>query len=527
MIFVINNVGELGVIRDKLPHELAPNAWSSGENVRFVDGYAQKAEGYSQVFGALPLAVYRLLPVPQTINYVWLEMGLSKVYVWGGASHTNLTRQTAEVDVNYTGGAGSLWTGCVLGGVPVINNGVDPPQQWLPATTGTKLKALDNWPTGLTAKSLRAYKQFLVALAINEGATFKPTTLKWSHPADPGTVPNSWSASDLTKDSGEYTFADTGDFLVDCVTLRDMNIVYKESSTWSMQFIGGIDVFRFAKLFGNFGALSVDCAVEYFSGKHLVLTQGDVIVHDGLTHESILSGKWKKWLVSSLNPAAIKTAYVTASTQLEEVYICVATGSATQPNEMLIWNWSTGTIGHRYIPGLAHTTQGIVDTSILSDSWQDDVATWNSDTSSWIYRNYNALSFATLGCSPADSKLYQFKDNTTANGIAFTTTLERTGLSVPFQQERLPDFTSMKFLTSFWPRIEGTAGGVVDVFIGTQQIIGGAVTWKASKPYTIGSSKKINTTASGRLFALKLVSNTALEWRLHGYELDVGFAGRF
>lgn len=336
MIFAFNDVGKYGIIKDMPPHELPPGAWSDGSNVIFTDGYAEKARGYAAVFGSSPVPFYYLLAVPQAVSYIWLEAGLQKVYAWNGATHTNITRQTLGVDVNYTGAATDLWSGCVLGGIPVLSNGVDTPQMWLPATTSTKLEALSNWPANTTCKVIRNYKQFLVALNVTKPGGSFPSMVKWSHPADPGTVPVTWDETDPTRDAGEFTLSETGDSVVECAVMRDTNILYKEGSVWGMQFIGGNDIFRFQKLFGQFGAIGKNCVIEFLTGKHLVLTYGDVVVHDSQSVDSILTKRMRKWLVANLNPEAANQNFVTSYKSLEEVWICVCTGTSTLPDTALV-----------------------------------------------------------------------------------------------------------------------------------------------------------------------------------------------
>lgn len=527
-IFAINNVGATGVIKDRAPHELPPTAWSSADNIRFTDGIAEKANGYTNAFPPLDIAPYALLSVQPGVTYNWLVMGLDKVYVYDGATYVNITRQTAGVDVDYNTNLSYPWTGCVIGNVPVINNGVDTPQMWLPTNTLTKLTELSNWPANTLCRVMRAYKQYLVGLHISKSSVEYPTTLKWSHPADPNTVPSSWDETDPTKDAGEYTFSDTGDWLVDCLPLRDSNIVYKENSVWAMQFIGGVDIFRFSKLFGNFGALSRNCAVEFVAGQHLVLSRGDVMVHDGQSARSILTARYRNWLNSNINQDSITKSFVVALKAKEEVWICFPTGSSTFPDRAIVWNWIGDTLSEVYLPETAHIAEGIIDTLDTSDQlWDNDTETWDSDISSWNQRLYGLSSPGLLAASPDTLQLRKLDATTAYSGVPFTATLEKTGIGIPLKQGQPPDFTSYKFLQNVWPRIEGTLGGVVHVQVGTQDKINGAVTWQDAKDYTIGTTEKLDFFVSGRLLALRVSSDSSISWKLHGYEVDVALGGNF
>lgn len=526
MIYGFNGVGSLGIIRDKAPHELPPAAWSDGQNIRFVDDQVIKANGYQAVFGTPTIAPLWLFPVPGRGVYSWVYAGLDKVYVYDGTSHENITPQSAGVDVDFTGTFDTPWSGGVLGGVGILNNTVQPPQQWLPASAGTRLVDLANWPADTTCEIIRPYRQFLVALNVIKSGVRYPLTLKWSHPADPGTVPVSWDETDPTRDAGEYTFADTGDWLVDCCPLRDMNIVYKENSVWAMQYIGGVEIFRFTKLFNSFGALGPNCITEFLSGRHLVLSQGDVIVHDGQQAESIVQGKWRRWMLRNMNSDVARRNFVVTNQARQEVWICVATGDSEWPNKAIIWNFVTGAIGERDLPTVPFIAGGIINSSAAVDSWDSEaVLTWGADDASWGQSLYSQNNFGLLMADYTATMLYKMEETSTANGVAETTRIERTGIGIPLKQNLPPDFTSMKFIRNVWPRITGLNGGVVNVTVGTQMEIDGDVTWGTPQAYTIGVTKKIDVLMTGRLLAIRIESDTALDWILHGYEIDVSFRG--
>ena len=44
----INNLAAIGLVMDTPPHELPPNAWTGGKNIRFLDGSVQKSRGHSR-----------------------------------------------------------------------------------------------------------------------------------------------------------------------------------------------------------------------------------------------------------------------------------------------------------------------------------------------------------------------------------------------------------------------------------------------------------------------------------------------
>lgn len=524
-IFAVDNLGAIGIVKDVPSHTLPPNAWSDGENVRFYDDFAAKITGYVEVFASPTVTPYGLFSVAADNKYNWIYPGLDKVYVFDGTSHVNITRQTAAVDVDYTGTVDNRWSGGILGGVPVINNGVDDPQMWLPATTGTKLAALSNWPSDTKAKVMRVFSSYLIALDVTKSGTRYPQMLKWSHPADPFAVPVTWDETDPTRDAGEYTFSEGAGFVIDCLPLRNNNIIYREDSVWVQQFIGGVDIFRFAKLFGTFGALGINCATEFLTGRHLVLDPGDIVVHDGNSATSVLTKKWRRWLSANIESSAVDKCFVVTNPSREEVWICVPIDGAAFPNIAIVWNYRTGAVGHKDLPSASIIAPGVIDPTVNED-W-DDAESWSADTTAWGELLYKSTERGMLIASVSDTKLYKVDQSTENDTTPQVSFLRRTGLGIPFKQNLPPDFTSFKFIRGIWPRIEGTIGGVVKIRVGVHSVIGADVTWGEFQDFTIGTTTRLDVLMSGRLLAIEIYSDTIVSWRWHGYELDVDFGGSY
>lgn len=520
----IDSVGSIGIIKDKKPHELPLEAWSSGQNVRFTDNYVEKCKGES-LWQTPTVAPYWAMAVPNPLAFYWVYAGLNKVYAFDGATHTNITRQTAAVDVNYAATADLNWTGGILNGVPVLNNGIDVPQKWLPTETSTKLEMLSNWNANWTCGALRPYKNFLIALDVTKSGTRYPQMVKWSHAADPGALPDSWDETDPAKDAGEYSLAETPGFVVDCVPLRDANIVYKEDAIFLMQFIGGINIFRFAALSKQLGILSRRCAVEYRPGLHAVFCVGDIVKHDGQQVVSILDGRMRKWLAANLDQTYYGRSFTCNFQAKHEVWFCFPMDGNAYPNMAMIWNWQDNTLTLRQLNDVSHIEPGLL--SDVPGTWAGASGTWDAQTAVWDVRSYGAAENSLIQVRPNATALTLTESTNLFSGSAMTSSVERTGIAVPFVAGKAPDFSSYKFIRSIWPRIEGTDGGQVSISVGTQNQIDGSVTWESPVLYTIGTTQKIDCRVAGRLLAVKIESTSDVEWRLHGYEIDVQPGGRF
>jgi hypothetical protein len=521
-IVPIDGVGTLGIITDKPPHEIPPPAWSRAENMHFEQGFAERMLGHRDLFGTKS-------GDPHFVGYARSLAGISffvyandvAVFAYDTA-HTVITRASGA----YTVTGKKHWQGGVMNGLFYLNNSSDDPQIWSPVSSAQLLIDLPNWPADTLCKIMRSYKNHMVALDITKGGVRDRRLVKWSHPAVAGTYPSSWDETDTTKDTGEYSLGETEGQLVDCATLRDVNVLYKDDSIWGMQHIGGLPIFRFFKMFGEHGALSKNCAVEFEAGKHLVIGKDDVFVHDGNQMQSVLRQRVRANLFNSMDKDEALFSYVQIEPECAEVWICYAETGFAYPNVALVWNWLTGATGKRDIPLSPSMVRGIFDEEVAEDLWNSNAITWNFDQQAWGQTVSNPSLTRIIMADPTNTKLQGVTpDAADHDGVLFTAELERTGLGIPFDTQALPDITSMKFCRRIWPRISGTLGATMQVRFGGQAEIGGTVTWTPWQNFTIGSTKHIDIRVSARMFAIGFRSTATMAWKLHGYSLDVARVG--
>lgn len=523
MILPITQVGQYGILRDQPAHEIPLNAWSDGQNVRFREGKVEKIEGQSNAYDPPSIVPYNVLPVITPTVYFWLYAGLAKVYCTDQSAHFDITR---AVGGDYAALADTNWTTAVLGGVPVINNGVDDPQMWNPVSSAQRLQLLSNWPANTKCNSLRSYRNFLVALDVTVLGSRNPYLVKWSHGAVSGAVPVTWDPTDTTKDAGEYSLVENGDFCIDSVSLRDDNVIYKDASVWRMQYIGGLAIFRFSKMFLQMGIMSRRCAAEYYTGLHAVLTHDDVVKHDGQNVVSLLTNKQRRWLFNRIDTTNYRRCFVMVVAQSDEVWFCYPSTGNSFCNEAVIWNYKFDTVGFRQLPQVADGKSGVVDTSATPSVWDSDPATWDSDSTVWDAANFNSSILRPLMAAQTTQKLVAGNVGTQFAGVNYTSYVERTGISVPAAKGAPPpNVSQVLFCRNVWPRIEGTIGGRVNVYIGSSFAPNVAPIYQAPQVFTIGTTRKIDCRVTGSLLAIKFESTDSTDWKLSGYDLDISGAG--
>lgn len=513
-IITIPMAGEHGVIKDQPPHELPINAWSDASNIRFRENGAERFKGEKQLFDAPTFTPYWLQQYNANGKRWWVHAGLNALAADDGTSRTVITPASAP-----TGTVDDRWTGGVLNGVLIANNGVNIPISW--GGTGLAVN-LVNWPPTTRAAVVRPFKNYVVALDItkNVGTTNNrfPHMVKWSHPAVPGALPDSYDETNLTKLAGELDLADDPSLMVDMLPLGDANIIYKESSMWSMVQTGSADEpFRFQRLPGSVGALAKGCIANTDVG-HVVLTPGDVIVHNGQGPKSIITGVMRRWIFNQIDSTNRKRAFLTTNPAANEVWVCFPELGKDACTMAAVWNWTTGTWAIRPLNNVTYGAVGQIDYNIIStwasngDTWSDAVTAWNQDD-----------------LSPAQSRLLTahltpsiraVDVSATFDGAVFTSRLERIGLSFDKPEQ-------VKLIKAVYPRIDAAKGTQVQIQVGGTNDVEVAPTWSAPVTYTVGSTFKADTFASGRFISIRYQSLDNQPWRIRSQDMDVQQMGGY
>lgn len=506
------NLADIGIVKDVDERELPPSAWTDGRNVRFINNAVEKFTGHGVAYGTPSAAPYYATPVVKGANYFWVYASLAGLYSTDGTTHYDITTLSAT----YAATADINWTSAHLGGgVLVMNNGIDAPQSWTGTSISDRFTALANWPAGMIARRVRPFKQFLFAADIDEGlgSGRNNTLLRWSHPATPGAVPTSWDHTDPTKDAGRVEISQTADGIVDMLTLRDTLFIYKANSTWSAQFIGGRNKFSFRSVFSQFGLLSARCAKDFF-GRHVVLTSEDVIIHDGQNVEQVLHKRLRNWLTQTIDGTYYPRSFVTVNHNKNEIWICFPESGATFPNLAIIWNWKDGGASIRELPtGTTHIAYGLVD---LGSSEQIDLQSGTIDSWSGAIdqENYSGAAQYLLMADGSRTLFYRGDNTEQFNAVNMTAYVSRETLPLIGNND---DINVYKTIHEIYPVIEGTNGGVVNIYVGRRNFLGDVVSWDGPFAYTIGTTVKVNCRAHGRIINIKFESTTNITWALQRY----------
>jgi hypothetical protein len=344
----------------------------------------------------------------------------------------------------------------------------------------------------------RPFKQFIVQLGRTVNGVKRLQNVAWSASAEPGTLPDSFDASD-TNDAGDVDLAESSGPVVDCLQLANSNIIYMTDAIYAMQYIGGNDVFRFTRIPGTDGALGTGFVTDTPLG-HVFLTSAlDVRLHSGGESRSIASGRVKKYLNSLLASSGgafatdRKQGFLITDYSNEEVWLFLRTinnVASAGCDRALVWSW-------------ASDTWSVID---LSDSTE---TVFSATRGGWATTDNQGL-LVTKGTFLGSSEY-------TNNGTARSGTLERTGLDFGDRD------TFKSIHRSRW-NIDGTAGQTVAIYHGSSKTADGTVTWTSPVTYTIGTTDYVNARATaGRFGAIKVVSSSAT-YSLSVRSADIGVA---
>lgn len=521
MIVTVDNVGALGISQDAYSPELPVNAWTDAQNVKFREGYAEKMRGHVTPFGTPTVAPYHVQPYTTGAGArYWIYAGLNKVYyVDNTGTHTNITRQTTGVDVDYAATADQRWNGGTLAGYAILNNGVDVPQTWAGTGKCANLSAITGWASNTTCKVARTFREYILALNVTKGSTNYPHMVKWSSAAEPGTLPSTFDHTDVTQDAGEQDLYADPSPIVDGLALSDQFYIYKEQSYWRVAFVGVPQVFSFDRV-GTVGALGPNCVAEY-PGGHIVLGQGDVFVHAGGAPTSIIDKVARRWLFADLDDSTYVRSFVAANPLQNEAWICVVPYGETAPIRALIWNWSTNTFTKRELPSVAHAASGTID-SATADTWDSDPEPWDSDTTYWNQApdiTKSAPRF--LMASPANTALYLADQSRTFNGDAITAYVQREGVS--FGNPK-----SVKLLKRIIPVFDAPDGTEIQIRTGATMSQASGTAWGDYQTFTVGTDVELYSYSLGRYLAweFKTASLTS-SWRIKRYDIEYDERGYY
>jgi hypothetical protein len=495
--------------------QVAITEFNSGVNVTFRNGIPTRCSGYARVYQTPIATPEYLLNARTELTNFWLYPCRSVVGVLDGAAHFDISPLVPLIPTTER----NQWTGDVLNNIPVINNDLNIPYFW-DLVTSSKVQPLPGWPANTFCKAMRSFKYHLIAMNIRDPSGQYGDLILWSNAAEPGAVPNSWTPLP-DNEAGNALLTDTTGDIIDGFALRDQFIIFKNTSMYSLQYIGGNDVFSIRKINDTSGMLTRNCAAN-LHGITVILSNNDVVVLDGNEARSIIDKKMRDTLFSFLDPVHFVNSYLVADQANNEVWVCVPTIGQIEPNLAFVWSGDTNDWGLRVIPNATFIARGIVKENSGVPTWAGSTETWEAAIGIWDSANFEAaietlLMANGIGGSP---KLFSIDAATTDDGETIYAEMSKLALDMG-----LPQY--LKVLKRVWPRVSASPGTELSIRCGSHNAPDDPVTWSDPVPFIVGQDQKIDSFANGRYLAVSISSLSIPVWQMTGFDVEYSLGGAF
>lgn len=532
----VRNLGGLGVIADIHSYDLPLNAVSAAVNVRFENGTIRRAPVMRRVFeftsypAFTPGYLFSIPPLTSGVEaLVTVANDYSKIYSVIGATVTDISAPSGIT----AGDTLEPYSHTFLGGVAYINRKSNAPLQKSPAD-GTFI-TLANWPTGTRCAVLRSYKDFLIALNIRKAAVEYPSMVKWSTITPYGAPPPSWDPTITTNSAGENILNQMKGPILDGVPLRDGFCIYAENEVWTMNYVGGGFIFDFRKTYDDVGVINTNCVVEV-DGMHYVFGKHDIYRHDGAsTPQSIIHGKNKDFVFSSIIKDFSYLCFTTHDTKLNEIHFNYPSqdrlvgfrNPTTGCNRSAVYNYRRDTWSFYDQPNVLSSTNSSVTTGLSYEgtspfSYEELGGTYagdgdNSEKHTIFVSRLDPLQGITnnrlLGldllnggrlAKPLETELYK---------PAF---IERTGIDL--DEKGIP-LTTYKSLLTVYPQI-ATRGGSqgVQMQFGSAQFSGSEPVWDTPQVFDPATNHKLDCRVAGRYLGYRLYHTGLDDFSFSGFD---------
>lgn len=516
--FNIRDVGTKGLNSDIAPWDLPEAFITYGKNFRVYTNYFQTAGGY-QDWQTVPNSINPgfLMFVGDSDNPFWVVCGRSAIQSFNGATWFDITPAGFSPLV---AGAELLWTGCLLGRIPVFNNFLSYPFYWSPPEGAQALQLLpwdasNTWEdVGIRAKVIRSHKNFLFALNLQEGATEYPNTYRWSHPADINGLPFSWDETDPSSIAGRASIGGNYGPIVDGLTLRDTFAIYSESGINILTYTGDEFVWNRRALSSTVGLISSNALAEV-KGRHFLMVDGDIVMNDGTTINSIVHSRIQRTFNARINPDYYFRSFAVRNNVDKEVWFCVPHEDSEYPNVAYVYNWKEDSWSIRDLP--ADTTFAAYGPKTTPmQTWDTWAGTWDQQVSPWGNTQKTPFDDTVIGIDISDNMRIIDPSGARDSGD-LQTILERTDIPI----NGLENVTT---IVKAYPHISGTSE--VEIEFGSQKVAGGPVSWKAPVTFRPGVDRKIDIRSTGQLHSWRISSNIQGNWAFSGMDLEYEDAGK-
>ena len=359
-------VAPRGGLNYSLPADLISDMeMSGGQNVYFEDGLIHTRDGYTSVYGAYGTGAYGV-GAYGTSEFGYAILGMYEFRDFSGNSwlfiitEKNIYRADGANEEWDTFGGGTYGLGAYGGGVYggglfaegtdedlfdyttvrdeavsdlwfVCTNGLDPIKVFKGAGESYFENLLSSDPTGILAKYVESFKDYLVLGNTTESDAY-PQRVRWSDTADP---------DDFTNGNASYKDLDGPEKIMGLVKIRgDYLCVLREHSLYVGWASGDSDVFNFERRVEKIGCVAPYTALNV-NDVCVFLGNDGIYQFDGTAAEEI-SPQISNEVMSTINPAKIESSHSFLNLDRKEYWLLVPT-TGDYPTTAWVWHWDLNT----------------------------------------------------------------------------------------------------------------------------------------------------------------------------------------
>lgn len=497
---------------DVIAEDASAGIWTQAQGVQFRAGMAERVAPALAVYtSGAPAGPYLATMSINNVagEFFWIVATVAGIYGTDGAVWFTLTPASG-----WAATAASVITMHGFNGVAIINDSVGGPFYWS-VDRAVRALRLPGWPSGWRVVSMRSHSGFLFGIGrLDMGGIQR---VVWSDAAEAGSLPASWqpAADNL---AGWVDLLPAVSPCIDGISLGNEFLVFKGESVHAFTFTGGVEVFSVRVRFATVGLASVGGFARGPSERFLfAASHGDVMISDGVSYQSVLTGKAQRTYYDDVLASALGGLIQGATlARLGLSLMAYTPRGGAGMTRALIYDWASGAISWRSLPESRCISEGRAIQDVTRNKWDGDSEAWNKDPTPW-----NAELVAATGDDVlvGGAGLWLISEQN-AEGVADPVYLLKLGAS-------LGNSENQKLIRRVWPRIRGV--GRVLVRVGASVEASGPVEWSDAVEFELGQSGHVDLFRRGRFVAIELQSleDYPEGFQVGAIEVDAVEAGRW
>lgn len=545
-IVPLRDIGNIGVLTDADPYDLPPQAFSYAANVRIENNKIERGSVFRTV-GALqknPRALFGFSDKNTQPQLITVNDDGS-VWQWTTSGHVTVTPTTYTPSVST-----APVTVCAINNTIFVNRPDRAP--WFRSKDGTgEFKPLPvgagRWTDKTRAKLIASIKGVLVALNLTKYDTTKsvdvryPNNVLWSDfvPLDSTPVWDISLATYASSSAGENTLAEMSEPITAALALKERLFIYSQDETWYMEYVGGNDMFKFDRQFGQ-GIIGTNCVVEA-GGIHYVFGQNDIWAHDGVTQKSMAQDQTRKFIFEGIRKSAADSFFVAHNVEQSEIVFCYVSddkwvrfpsNGGVGCNRAAIYNYASQ---KWYFADLPYITCASRLSVLRQTSFDLSTATFDSQGGSFAAQEGETKLQFIMGsyANPAYNLSCSLKSFSRANAASTTFPLDgpanspaliyREGLDL---DELNAELRGYKLCSSVYPQIRMDAAAEPLVFtLGSCDHPTAVPIWGNTQTYD-SQWYKLDHNIAGRYLAYKIEQTDFRYFTMSGFDFDLTILGK-